>query len=84
MLVGASAEERVWKFMDQRDEFKLFIHNKKKAVGNPGEGPGGLLPICGANWGPKGRKRINLRPGPPYLRVWMTAVTFTLYTLSFL
>ena len=35
--------------MDQRDEFKLFIHNKKKAVGNPGEGPGGLLPICGAN-----------------------------------
>ena len=40
MLVGASAEERVWKFMDQCDEFKLFIHNKK-AVGDPGEGPGG-------------------------------------------
>ena len=31
MLVGASAEERVWKFMDQRDEFKLFIHNKKSS-----------------------------------------------------
>ena len=84
MLVGASAEERVWKFMDQRDEFKLFIHNKKKQWEIQGRSPGGRLPICGANWGPKGRKRINLRPGPPYLRVWMTAVTFTLYTLSFL
>ena len=24
------------------------------------------------NWGPKGWKNIFLRPGPPYIRVWMT------------
>ena len=44
MLVGASAEERVWKFMDQCDEFKLFIHNKKKALEIQGRGPGGRPP----------------------------------------
>lgn len=57
MLVGASAEERVWKFMDQRDEFKLFIHNKKKAVGNPGEEPGGPPPYLWSKLRPEGPKK---------------------------
>ena len=35
--------------MDQRDEFKLFIHNKKKQWEIQGRSPGGRLPICGAN-----------------------------------
>ena len=43
--------------MDQRDEFKLFIHNKKKAVGNPGEGPGWPPPHLWSKLRPEGPKK---------------------------
>ena len=39
------------------------------AVADPGEGP---PLIFRPNWGPKGRKNIFSRPGPRYIRVWMT------------
>ena len=38
----------------------------------PGPPPPPLL-IFRANWGLQGGKKCFLRPGPPYLRVWMTA-----------
>ena len=44
------------------------------AVADPGEGPGGGLPlIFRPNWGPKGQKFFFLEtvPPPPYIRVWM-------------
>ena len=40
------------------------------AVADPGEGAPPF--IFRPNWGPKDRKNIFLRPGPPYIRVWMT------------
>ena len=40
-----------------------------RVCGLSGRSRGGARP----KWGPKGRKKIFLRPGsPPYLRVWMT------------
>ena len=45
------------------------------AVADPGEGPWGPGSplIFRPKWGPKGRKKFFWRPGPPYLRVWMTS-----------
>ena len=37
-----------------------------------GRGPGGTAPpYFWTNWGPKGEKKIFLRPPPPYLKVWI-------------
>ena len=40
-----------------------------------GRGPGANPPplIFRPKWDPKGRKNFFWRPGPPYLRVWMTS-----------
>ena len=42
------------------------------ATTGSGGSRGGAPLIFRPNWGPKGRKNIFLRPGPPYIRVWMT------------
>ena len=42
------------------------------ATTGSGGSRGGAPLIFRPNWGPKGRKSIFLRPGPPYIRVWMT------------
>ena len=64
-----------------------FLHRLvlKRAVADPGEGPGGPVPltplISTPKWGPKGRTKCLLRPAPrlsqglddrapPYLEVW--------------
>ena len=55
---------------------KIFhLNGHTISVTDPWEGPrmGAPLPlIFRPNGGPNGRKKLFWRPGPPYLRVWMT------------